>query len=309
MDSPKPKYRTLDLTAQAPGAWKSRGYTEIHVSQRPKAAASTTVDISGRGSRLPEQVTAPRSFKARPPEGSPPEARPQDAHPQEASPSEGRPRSLTPRAPTPRAPTPRLPMQAIRRGTPVAADVMVAIAAVPRRVAPAPHGREAARRLEARNAHLSWRPHFADRARTWFGDLEVLLWIGAILTTVAIATPFVLRVVPASIRANKASEQLTTGYRELFEAEERELKSSGHYADPAWALRHEGIAALEDPDFEVVQSTSDANHWFLQMRSARSGAVCTALSMTFLNRRGGGFRYSCTKEPREEPAAPGGSGR
>jgi len=125
------------------------------------------------------------------------------------------------------------------------------------------------------------------------GDLDVLLWILAVVACVAFSTPFLMRVIPPRIRAQQTAAEVNRGYEQLFNAEEEALLRDGNYIDPARFAREAEITPLLDPQLEVLESAADDNHWFLKLRSRRAGTVCTALSMTYLTRRGGGFLKEC----------------
>lgn len=199
------------------------------------------------------------------------------------------------------APTPRFPIKAIPVEAPTSA------APVPYRpilVADAPRLRARPRRRLLHPLARWWATLTAPLDVKWLGDLQVIIWVVVVIAAVAITTPILVRTVPKRLAASKTTERMTQGYKDLFDAEEKVLRQTGNYIDPAHFIRDEGIAMLLDPQYEVLTSTADDSHWFLKVRSLSAGTVCTAISMTYLTRGAGGFKMECRKmDPREATAA------
>ncbi len=199
-------------------------------------------------------------------------------------------------APTPRASIKVIPVEGQTSAAPVRYRPVL--------TADTPRLRARPQRRVAHPLARWWATRTAPLDVKWLGDLHAILWMVVVIAAVAITAPILVRTVPQLWAANKTVERMTQGYKELFDAEEIVLRKTGNYIDPAHFIRAEGIAMLLDPQYEVLTSVADDNHWFLKVRSLSAGTVCTALSMTYLTKRAGGFKLKCRKlDPRDENAA------
>jgi len=183
----------------------------------------------------------------------------------------------------------------VRRGTPATARAIAIAAPAEPFGAPGLVARNGAARRRRRPSRTrrNWRRLLSPFTSTVLRDLEVVLWlIGAIAAT-AVAAPFIARSVPARLHATLAVQRIGSGFNTLFDSEERILRETGLYEDPAKLALKREITPLLDPTLHVVRSTADDNHWFLQVRSDAARTICSSLVMTYVNWRGGGYRMQC----------------
>ncbi|MBI3566954.1 MAG: hypothetical protein HY084_01960 [Gemmatimonadetes bacterium] len=133
-------------------------------------------------------------------------------------------------------------------------------------------------------------------------DLEVVLWGVGVRVAGAVVAPRLARSVPATVRANLAVQRISAGFNTLYDDEEKVLQSTGVYEDPATLASKLAVEALRDPSLQVETSVADDNHWFLQLRAPAAHTVCSALVMTYVNWRGGGYRMECRDLDAHDPA-------